>query len=203
MPSYLFRRASSPNWYLRLQADTRGRTTRTVERSLGTPDEGEAQTLARPLIAQHRARIGRPQLVVGLGGTVKNDAIFDAYLNQANLTRVFECEALDVWRLYKTLTNDLPLYAATKSDTVKVVEFFEIKGSSVGTIRKKIGWLSAMCNSAIREGLLSRNPFAGLVPKSESERERAQVQRAAAREAYLALKPMIDEQLRTSYPVTA
>ena len=57
--NYLLRRPGSQNWRLRLQDGGKS-----VERSLGTPDRMQAEILAAPLIAEHRAMIlaRRPML---------------------------------------------------------------------------------------------------------------------------------------------
>jgi Phage integrase SAM-like domain len=56
---YLFLRPGSQNWHIKLQSPT-GR----VERSLRTPDRRQAEVLALPLIAEHRAALlaTRPRL---------------------------------------------------------------------------------------------------------------------------------------------
>lgn len=56
---YLFKRAGSQNWHIKLQSLT-GR----VEKSLGTPERRQAEVLALPLIAEHKARLleARPRL---------------------------------------------------------------------------------------------------------------------------------------------
>ena len=57
---YLFKRPNSQHWRLRLQMGGRN-----VEKSLGTPDRAEAEVLALPLIAEHKAKLlaARPRLV--------------------------------------------------------------------------------------------------------------------------------------------
>jgi integrase len=56
---YLFLRPGSQNWHIKLQSPT-GR----VEKSLRTPDRRQAEVLALPLIAEHRAALlaARPRL---------------------------------------------------------------------------------------------------------------------------------------------
>lgn len=48
---YLFQRSGSAHWWIKLQAPSN------IKRSLGTPDRLEAEILAMPLIAQHKARL--------------------------------------------------------------------------------------------------------------------------------------------------
>lgn len=59
---YLFQVPNSQHWRIRLQ--TGGKS---VVRSLGTPDRAQAEILALPLIAEHKARLlaNRPRLVDG------------------------------------------------------------------------------------------------------------------------------------------
>ena len=56
---YLFLRPGSRNWHVKIQSPT-GR----VERSLGTPDRVQAEILALPMIAEHKAKLlqARPRL---------------------------------------------------------------------------------------------------------------------------------------------
>ena len=57
--NYLFQRPGSRNWHIKLQSPT-GR----VERSLNTPDRVQAEILALPMIAEHKAKLlaARPHL---------------------------------------------------------------------------------------------------------------------------------------------
>jgi hypothetical protein len=57
---YLFQRPGSRNWHIKLQSPT-GR----VEKSLRTPDRVQAEILALPVIAEHKAAVlaARPRLV--------------------------------------------------------------------------------------------------------------------------------------------
>ncbi len=62
-------------------------------------------------------------------------------------------EARAVWELYKTLVNK-PLKDATRDDGRVLVAHFEQQGNKSATIQKKLSWLVAACNFAIREGRL-------------------------------------------------
>jgi integrase len=235
---YLFQRPGSGNWYIKLQLPGNR-----IERSLGTPVRAEAEILALPIIAQHKAallaarprletiwkhklepgrlhtapdggrilatdrelyyinhngattrtepngelsykfdgHLGRPfeQAVIEAFGdrpkvAVKNgdDAILETYLKHANITGHFEREARAVWALFKTLTNGLAVKDATRDDGRKVVEHFKNEGLKSATIQKKIGWLNAAVNLAIKEGRLKFNPFSGIVPKCDDTQRR-------------------------------
>ena len=61
MPKYLFLRPDSRNWHIRFRYPNK-----VIEKSLGTPDRRQAEILALPLIAQHKAKLleSRPHLVM-------------------------------------------------------------------------------------------------------------------------------------------
>jgi integrase len=102
---------------------------------------------------------------------VKNsdDAIFETYLQHKNITGHFEHEARNVWALYKTLTNSKPFKDADRDDGRKLVAHFEGRGLKSATIEKKIAWLKAAVNLAIKEGRLKFNPFSSVVPKRDDK----------------------------------
>src|SRR5437660_95643 len=56
---YLFKRTNSQHWRVRFQMGGRS-----VEKSLGTPDRAQAEIIALPLIAEHKAKLleARPRL---------------------------------------------------------------------------------------------------------------------------------------------
>ena len=114
------------------------------------------------------SKIDRPTL------PTKNsdDAILETYLKHANITGHFEREARNVWALYKTLTDSKPLKDADRDDGRKLVAHFEDEGLKSATIAKKVGWLTAACNLAIKEGRLKFNPFASIVPKRDDKQRR-------------------------------
>jgi integrase len=101
-----------------------------------------------------------------------DDAILETYLKHANITGHFEREARNVWALYKTLTESKPLKDADRDDGRKLVTHFEDEGLRSATIAKKIGWLTAACNLAIKENRLKFNPFASIVPKRDDKQRR-------------------------------
>jgi len=250
---YLFQRPGSRNWHIKLQSPT-GR----IEKSLRTPDRVQAEILALPMIAEHKARLlaARPRLetswqhqyepgrehvgpdgsriiatdreliylnhgaivrttpngspahrLVGGPLTVRSlaeafikadfgdgsgrptvatkngdDAIFETYLQHAGVTGYYEREARTVWALFKSLC-DKPLKDATRDDGRKVVQHFESQGLRSASIRKKIMWLNAACNLAIKEGRLKFNPFSGIVPKRDDEEKRLPLDEADIRKA--------------------
>ena len=240
---YLFQRPGSRNWHIKLQSPTKR-----IEKSLRTPDRVQAEILALPMIAEHKAALlaGRPRvettwhhtLAPGLhvspdGGHIaatereltyydstgaivrtepnrvqsfqlvggpltlrsvaeafleadfegdpghrpkvptKNgdDAIFETYLQHANVTGYYKREAETVWALFKSLC-DKPLKDATRDDGRKIVQHFEAQGLKSASIRKKIGWLNSAVNLAIKEGRLTFNPFSSIVPKRDDEEKR-------------------------------
>jgi integrase len=108
-------------------------------------------------------RLVRPSCPTKTG----DDAILDTYIKHANVTGAKEREARAVWALFKSLTNGKALKDATRDDGRKLVERFDSEGLKSATMRKKIGWLVAAVNLAIKEGHLKFNPFSGIVPKRD------------------------------------
>ena len=125
-------------------------------------DEGTTQPLAElrrigPII--DLAKLRREAAPIKNG----DDAILETYLKHANITGYFEREARTVWALFRSLC-DKPLKDADRDDGRKLVAYFESRGLKSATIAKKVGWLTAACNLAIKEGRLKFNPFASIVP---------------------------------------
>jgi integrase len=251
---YLFLRSGSQNWHIKLQSPT-GR----IEKSLRTSDRRQAEVLALPMIAEHKAKLlqARPRLEISwvheyepgrehvgpdgariiatareliylnhngtivrttpngspahqlVGGplTVRSlaeafikadfgdgsrrptvatkngdDAIFETYLQHAGVTGYYEREARTAWALFKSLC-DKPLKECDRDDGRKVVQHFESQGLRSASIRKKIMWLNAACNLAIKEGRLKFNPFSGIVPKRDDEEKRLPLDEADIRNA--------------------
>jgi len=100
-----------------------------------------------------------------------DDAIIETYLQHANITGHSERETRAVWGLYRSLVGK-PLKDATRDDGRKVVQHFEGQGLKSATIQKKITWLNAAVNLAIKETRLNFNPFSGIVPKRNDEQKR-------------------------------
>ena len=127
------------------------------------------QSSARAVVKFVRSldREPRPTVAVKNG----DDAIFETYLQHANVTGYYKREAETVWALFKSLC-DKPLKDATRDDGRKIVQHFEAQGLKSASIRKKIGWLIAAVNLAIKEGRLTFNPFSSIVPKRDDEEKR-------------------------------
>lgn len=100
-----------------------------------------------------------------------DDAILETYLKHANVTGYYEREARATWALFKTLC-DKPLKDASRDDGRKLVAHFESQELKSATITKKIGWLTAAVNLAIKEGKLKFNPFSGVVPQRDDAERR-------------------------------
>jgi integrase len=101
-----------------------------------------------------------------------DDAIIATYLEHANITGHSERETRAVWALYKQLTDGKPLKDATRDDGRKLVQHFEGQGLRSATIQKKITWLNAAVNLAIKESKLTFNPFSSIVPKRDDKQKR-------------------------------
>jgi integrase len=117
------------------------------------------------------AKLKRPTAVTKGG----DDAILEIYLKNARsgqVTGYNEREARAVWALYKALTNGKPLKDSDREDGRKLVAHFEAQGLKSATIEKKIAWLNAACNLAIKDGKLKFNPFGGIAPKRKDKLRR-------------------------------
>ena len=101
-----------------------------------------------------------------------DDAIIETYLEHANITGHSERETRAAWALYKQLTDGKPLKDATRDDGRKVVQHFEGQGLRSATIQKKITWLNAAVNLAIKESKLTFNPFSSIVPHRDDKQVR-------------------------------
>jgi len=241
---YLFQRTGSSNWWIKLQSPGKR-----VEKSLGTRDKKEADIIALPMVAHHKAallaarprmetvwryeyepsadmqdasngervlasatelkfygpdgkllrttpnggpsfrivnlqhRLGIPfvdERMIGLteeaGARTKpktdDDKVLETYIEHRKITGYIEREARDVWALFKTLTDGKPLKDCDRDDGRKLVAHFEAQGLKSATIEKKIAWLNAAVNLAIREGRLKFNPFASIVPRVRDKTRR-------------------------------
>jgi integrase len=100
-----------------------------------------------------------------------DDTVLETYLKHSSVTGQYEREARAVWALFKTLC-DKPLKNADRDDGRKLVAHFESKGLKSATIQKKVGWLTAACNLAIKEGRLKFNPFSSIVPERNDKLRR-------------------------------
>jgi integrase len=112
-----------------------------------------------------------------------DDAIIETYLEHANITGHSERETRAVWELYKQLTDGKPLKDATRDDGRKVVQHFESQGLRSATIQKKITWLNAAVNLAIKESKLTFNPFSSVVPKRHDKQMRLPLSEADIKNA--------------------
>src|SRR5437588_798244 len=135
---YIFQRSGSNNFWIKLRSRA-GR----VEKSLGTSDRREAEILALPLIAEHKAALlaARPRLEM----------------------TPYKLEARATWALFKSLCGK-PLKEADYDDGRRLVKHFETKGLKRAKIEKKIGWLRA----AVRQNMKTKNglkfnPFSNVI----------------------------------------
>jgi integrase len=149
--------------------DTDGATTRTTQN--GGPEHrlvNLERRLGVPYAPIEITDKARPALAVKSG----DDTLFETYLQHANVAGYYEREARAVWALYKQLTNNKPLKDATRDDGRKVVAHFEGQGIKSATVKKKVGWLVAAVNLAIKDSRLTFNPFSGVVPKRDDAQTR-------------------------------
>jgi integrase len=152
--------------------DAEGRTVRTIPN--GAPGY---QLVAERLTLHSMATtviegLGEKRPTVAKKGG--DDAIIDTYLSHAGVEGYFRREAQAAWALYRELTGGKALRNATRDDGRKLVQYFEGKGLRSATIQKKIGWLAAAVNLAIKEGRggPTINPFSSIVPKRDDKQRR-------------------------------
>ena len=237
---YLFQRPDSKFWQLKLQSPDGRR-----EISLRTTDRAEAEVLALPLIAEHKAKllanrptlapvwvhelepnrehngpdgariiatdreliyldqsgavtktapngrqgfqythgprpptlralvgafVGEPRPTVATRGD--DDKIIDTYLLHSKHTERQEREVRATWALFRELCPNVKLASATRDDGRKLVAHLQAQQNKSATIQKKVMWLTAAVNFAIKEGTLKFNPFAAIVPKSKDATRR-------------------------------
>jgi integrase len=101
-----------------------------------------------------------------------DDAIIETYLEHRRIGGYNASEARAVWQLYKQLTDSKPLKDADRDDGRKLVKHFMDKGLKSATIEKKIAWLNAAVNLAIKENKLKFNPFGGIIPRLDDAERR-------------------------------
>ena len=101
-----------------------------------------------------------------------DDKVLETYIEHRKITGYIEREARNVWALFKTLTDGKPLKDCDRDDGRKLVAHFEAQGLKSATIEKKIAWLNAAVNLAIKEGRLKFNPFASIVPRVRDKMRR-------------------------------
>jgi integrase len=155
-------------------------------------------TPARPLTELRRLYGGGPVINLdrlerpATAAKTADDAILETYLKHAGITGHYDREARATWALYKTLTDSKPLKDASRDDGRKLVTHFEGEGNKSATITKKIGWLTAAVNLAIKEGKLKFNPFSGVVPQRDDAERRLPLSDADIAEAKSKLGKLSD-----------
>ncbi len=96
-----------------------------------------------------------------------DDKIIDTYIGHAKLAPHQEREVRAMWQLFRELCPGVKLKDATRDHGRRLAGHLKEKGNKSATIEKKISWLNAAVNFAIKEGTLKFNPFASVVPKSK------------------------------------
>ncbi len=101
-----------------------------------------------------------------------DDQIIETYLEHRRIDGYNASEARTVWALFKSLTDNKPLKDADRDDGRLLVKHFMDKGLKSATIEKKIAWLNAAVNLAIKENKLKFNPFGGIIPRLDDAERR-------------------------------
>ena len=97
--------------------------------------------------------------------TNPDDEVIEEYIRHKRLKPSFAHEARVVWQTYKDIVGK-PLNKATRADGKKLADHFFGLGNARATVQKKITWLSASVNHAMKErdSKLTFNPFSAVVP---------------------------------------
>ncbi len=101
-----------------------------------------------------------------------DDALFETYLKERNVTGFKEGEARHMWALFRELCPGVKLKDATRDDGRKLVAHLETLGNKSATVRKKMMWLAACVNFGIDEGRFRFNAFVHIVPKKKDATKR-------------------------------
>lgn len=99
-------------------------------------------------------------------------AFLEMFLALKERNRYYVKEARDNWVQFKALVNGKLLKNCTRDDGRKLVAHLKKKGDKNATIIKKLNYLGAPVNYAIKEGKLSFNPFASIAPQDNDSTKR-------------------------------
>jgi hypothetical protein len=131
-------------------------------------------------------RLGIPYAPVEINENVRtrtveieteDDKLFKTYLDfggkqSSGLKGYYRREAEAVWAIFKQLTAGKPLAKCNRDDGRLLLAHFREQGLSQASVKKKIMWLTAFANMAIKDGRLTNaNPFSGLVGKPKKTPE--------------------------------
>ena len=100
-----------------------------------------------------------------------DDQLLETYIKHNGIDGYREREARTMWHVFKTVVNK-PLRSCTRDDGRAIVAYLEDQGEAKSaTLRRKMVPLVALVGLAIKEGKLTFNPFAGVVPdRDDAER---------------------------------
>jgi len=104
-----------------------------------------------------------------------DDQLLETYLKHNGINGYREREARDMWHIFKTVVKK-PLRSCTRDDGRAIVDYLEDQADNdeppkSATLRRRMVPLVALVGLAIKEGKLTFNPFAGVVPdRDDAER---------------------------------
>lgn len=98
--------------------------------------------------------------------------ILETFLALKERNKYYVKEARDTWAQFKALVNGKLLKNCTRDDGRKLVSHLKEKGDKNATIIKKLNYLGAPVNYAIKEGKLTFNPFASIAPQDNDATKR-------------------------------
>lgn len=93
-----------------------------------------------------------------------DDALIENYAATLEERLARDCRTM--WALYKNMVNK-PLRLCVRDDVKPLVAKLRADGITPKTIDKRIGWLRSAVNKAIRDGILTYNPFNAPVTRKE------------------------------------
>jgi integrase len=98
-----------------------------------------------------------------------DDLLLDAYITEAKLNAVRTREARSLFAQFKSMTGGKPMKDCRRDDANQLVAILRDRGNVTATISRTLVPLTAMCNLGIANGLLTFNPFKGIVSKKGND----------------------------------
>lgn len=105
----------------------------------------------------------------------EDEQIFNHWLEYRNITPHIKRDAQNAWTLFKEVAGSKPLRQCSIREAREFVEALRETGISDKTVAKKVSYLNAACNLAIREGVLKSNPFSHAAPTIKKDWEKKRV----------------------------
>ncbi|MFK5596855.1 tyrosine recombinase XerC [Methylobacterium sp. HMF5984] len=101
-----------------------------------------------------------------------DSAILETYLSLKTRNPYFNKEARDTWTLFKQLVHGKAITDCSRDDARLLVAHLQAKRDKRATIVKKLNYLGAPVNYAIKENKLRFNPFSSVAPEDDDSEKR-------------------------------